>query len=68
MLVPKGSLLLSCYALISLFLPLPAGGIHIFIHFLSLRPLCGWNSSSPSLVLYITLETVRLLSGAAIKT
>lgn len=25
MLVPKGSLLLSCYALISLFLPLPAG-------------------------------------------
>lgn len=34
--VPKGSLFLSCYALISLFLPLPAEGIHIVIHFLSL--------------------------------
>lgn len=53
-------LLLVCFCLSLL-------GESSFIHFLSLWPLCGWNSSNPSLVLYITLETGRVLSGVAIK-
>lgn len=39
MLVPKGSLLLFCYALISLFLPLPAGGSTLLFIF-CLSDLC----------------------------
>lgn len=55
MLVPKGPLLLFCYALISLSLPLPAGGSALLFIF-CLSDLCV-DGIHLALVLYITLET-----------